>query len=65
MSKRKARLVRYVSPFGTPAWMSEEKAQQLLEEEDRKYVKLQQEGLLEQFVTSPEVGPPRIERHPA
>jgi len=61
----KQKLVRYVSPFGTPAWMTRERAQALLEEDDQRYVKYQNAGVLTYFtlgVASSQCdGPPRIE----
>jgi hypothetical protein len=34
---RRPALVRYVSPFGSPAWMTRDRAEQLLAEDDRRY----------------------------
>jgi hypothetical protein len=62
---KKEQLVRYLSPFGTPAWMPRARAESLVEEEDRRYVKLQQAGILHFFTLSVEAskcdGPPRFE----
>jgi hypothetical protein len=60
------RLVRYVSPFGSPAWMSREQAEKLLAEDDRRYLELQQleaEGAGKMLTDRQrfEIGPPRIE----
>lgn len=60
MSARRAlRLVRYVSPFGSPAWMSREEAATHLEEDDRLYLDLVEIGALTD--AQRRVGPPRIE----
>jgi len=61
MAKSQPKLVRYVSPFGTPAWMSREIAEQHLEDDDRRWVLYSQHGLLSE--AQREIGPPRIEVH--
>lgn len=59
-------LVRFVSPFGSPAWMTKERAQALLEEHDARWLWLQRiEAATGEQLRSEherEVGPPRIER---
>lgn len=60
MKTKAAPLVRYVSPFGSPAWMPLERAEALLAEHDAHWLLNQRAGNL-----SPEqirIGPPRIER---
>lgn len=52
-------LVRYVSPFGSPAWMTREQAQTHLEEDDRRWLLHQEAGNLSEWQR--EIGPPRIE----
>lgn len=60
MSARRAlRLVRYVSPFGSPAWISREEAAIHLERDDRRYLDLAEAGALSDAMRR--VGPPRIE----
>ncbi len=62
------KLVRYVSPFGSPAWMPRARAEELLYEDDKRYLFLQE---LEREGAGPmltdrqrfEIGPPRIEAH--
>lgn len=53
------KLVRYVSPFGSPAWMTREKALALLAEDDRRWVMFQFADILSK--RQREIGPPRIE----
>lgn len=53
------RLVRYVSPFGSPAWMPREQATRLLAEDDARYLLHQDAGALSE--DQRRVGPPRIE----
>jgi hypothetical protein len=53
--------VRYVSPFGSPAWMSREDAERYLAEDDELWIELSALGLL--TPRQREIGPPRIE-HP-
>jgi hypothetical protein len=53
-------LVRYISPFGSPAWMTAEEAQRHLEEDDARWLLNQRAGNLSEWQR--EVGPPRIER---
>lgn len=54
-----ARLVRYVSPFGSPASMPLEQAERLLDEDDARWLEWQELGLL--TPAQRQVGPPRIE----
>ena len=58
-------LVRYISPFGSPAWMSPEAAQRLLIEDDSLWLYLQEvEAETGHRVTSEhqrQIGAPRIE----
>lgn len=65
MTRRRAPLVRYVSPFGSPAWMSRETAAEHLRHDDDRWLRAQQ---IETETGSPvlsaeqrRVGPPRIE----
>lgn len=58
-TKRKPRLVRYVSPFGSPATMPEDQAQRLLKEDDKHWLSMQEVGQLSEH--QKEIGPPRIE----
>lgn len=53
-------LVRYVSPFGSPAWMSRERAQALMVEDDRLWLLFQEAGNLSE--EQRQIGPPRYER---
>ena len=59
MSVPKVKLVRYVSPFGSPAWMSRERAQALLEEDDARWLLFQKADALDEYMRR--IGPPRIE----
>jgi hypothetical protein len=52
-------LVRYISPFGTPAWMLREKAERHLAEDDARWLLYQKAGNLSAY--NLRVGPPRIE----
>ena len=52
-------LVRYVSPFGSPAWMPEAEAKGHLEADDADWVEWSRLGLLDERMRR--VGPPRIE----
>lgn len=54
-----ATLVRYVSPFGSPAWMSREEAERYLREDDARWLEWQALGLL--TASQREVGPPYIQ----
>lgn len=61
VTRKRKPLVRYCSPFGSPAWMTSEQALSLLAEDDRRWLYYQQAGAL-----SPDQrrhGAPRIE-HP-
>jgi hypothetical protein len=51
-------LVRYVSPFGSPAWMTAEEAHRLLVEDDDRWLRYQAAGALSEAQIA--VGPPRI-----
>jgi hypothetical protein len=65
MTKPKPRppvLVRYCSPFGSPAWMPEERARALLEADDARWVEWSRLGMLSE--RQRQHGPPRIERAP-
>lgn len=53
------RLVRYVSPFGSPAWMTRDQAEKHLTEDDRLWLLHQNAGNLSE--EQHRVGPPRIE----
>ena len=55
----KPQLVRYVSPFGSPAWMTREKAERHLKEHDRLWLECQELGTLSE--SQKQIGPPRIE----
>jgi len=59
--KHKARLVRYVGLWASPAWLPEDQARALLEREDRQYVEMNAAGMRVQALV-PGGGPPRIER---
>lgn len=61
-SRGREPLVRYVSPFGSPAWMTRERAQALLADDDARYVEWSQLGLLS--AAHRRIGPPRIEQAP-
>lgn len=58
----RARLVRYVSPFGTPAWMPRDVAERHLEVDDARYVEWSRLGILPAFALA--IGAPRIELPP-
>jgi len=53
-------LVRYVSPFGSPAWMTRAAAARYLAEDDRRWLNYQTAGNLSE--QQRQIGPPRIER---
>lgn len=57
--KRRERLVRYVSPFGSPAGMSDEQARRLLAEDDARWLEWSELGILSEHHR--QIGPPRIE----
>lgn len=59
MPKTKTDLVRYVSPFGSPAWMSRAEAERYLAEDDARWLDWQEMGLLSELQRVN--GPPRIE----
>lgn len=52
-------LVRYVSPFGSPAGMTRAAALELLEADDARWIRYQAVGALSEHQRA--VGPPRIE----
>lgn len=58
-TKKGEQLVRYVSPFGSPAWMTRAKAREHLAEDDARYVRWQKLGILSE--EQRRVGAPRIE----
>lgn len=59
-------LVRYVSPFGSPAWMSRDRALDLMEADDKRWVWYHSvESMTGNPMLSDEqraIGAPRIER---
>lgn len=57
--KQGSGLVRYVSPFGSPAWMDREKAEELLAKDDKRWLDFQKAGALSDRERA--IGPPRIE----
>lgn len=59
---KQERFVRYVSPFGSPAWVSRARAEELLAEDDARYVEWSQLGIL--IAHQRQVGSPRIEEGP-
>jgi hypothetical protein len=59
MTARAPRLVRYVSPFGSPAGMTLAEAERHLAEDDALWLELSELGLLADYQRA--VGPPRIE----
>lgn len=61
MTRRIPRLVRYISPFGSPAWMTEERAEKYRQRDDDRWLRYQAAGMLSE--EQRKVGPPRIERH--
>lgn len=62
MSRQKQEpLVRYVSPFGSPAWMTREAAYEWLEKDDKLWLELQEVNALSEWQR--QIGPPRIEVH--
>ena len=48
----------YISPFGTPDWMSPAQAKKHLEADERRYVRYRESGLLSE--RQRKIGPPRI-----
>lgn len=60
-TREKPRLVRFVSPFNSPAWMEPERAEQLCKEHDARWLRYQELGLLTEEQRA--VGPPIIETH--
>lgn len=60
MSKvKQERLVRYVSPYGSPAWMPLELARKHLAVDDRRWLRDQELGIISD--AQRQVGMPRIE----
>jgi hypothetical protein len=57
--RKPERLVRYVSPFGSPAWMTRERAQEYLEDDDKRWLMYGDLDLLSE--EQRRVGAPRIE----
>lgn len=55
--------MRFVSPFGSPAWMTRERAEELLAEDDRRWLDHQEGGTLACVLPAHRIaeGPPRIE----
>ena len=53
------KLVRYVSPFGSPAWMPLAEAERHLAEDDRLWLDLSEVGALS--AAQRQISPPRIE----
>ena len=51
-------LVLYISPFGTPDWMSPGQAKKHLEVDERRYVMYRESGLLTE--RQRQIGPPHI-----
>lgn len=60
---RASRLVRFVSPFGSPAWMTRERAERLLAEDDARWLRHQAQGTLSCVLPAKRIaeGPPQIE----
>jgi hypothetical protein len=59
---KRDRLVRFCSPFGSPAWMPKADADRLLDSDDERWVEWSRLGVLSN--TQREHGPPRIEFAP-
>lgn len=59
--RREPVLVRYVSPFGTPAWMPRADAERHLAVDDDRWCRFAAVGILSDRQLA--VGPPRIEVH--
>jgi hypothetical protein len=61
MSPRKKieSLIRYVSPFGSPAWMTREQAHKYLEQDDKHWALMEEAGNLSE--RERRIGPPHIE----
>lgn len=59
--------VRYVSPFGSPAWMTREEAQRYLDEDDARWMRLldieRETGEVIRSAAQRAIGAPRIEVH--
>jgi hypothetical protein len=61
--RKRPDLVRYVSPFGSPAYMSREQAERYLAEDDARWLRAQ-EGRYPLSDEQRAIGPPRIEAVP-
>lgn len=65
MPKRTPKVVRYVSPFGSPAWMPLKMAQTLMEHDDKRWSRHQeikaQTGEYVLGETRRAIGAPRID----
>lgn len=59
-SRQAERLVRYISPFGSPAVLRESIAEDLLARDDAHWLRMQLVGNLS--AEQRRIGPPRIER---
>lgn len=62
-AKRREPLVHYISPFGSPAWMTRDQAEGYLAQDEARYEFHAAAGTLD-YVLSDEqrrIGPPRIE----
>jgi len=57
--KRSVRIVRYSSPFGSPAWMRRSQARKLLAEDDARFLDHEEINFLSD--AQRQHGPPRIE----
>jgi hypothetical protein len=53
-------LVHYLSPFASPTWLPTWQAQSYLEQDDRRWSKLEELGMVSAWQRM--AGPPRIER---
>lgn len=60
MPTKRTTLVRYVSPFGSTAWMPLGVAEHFMAEDDARWLRNQEAGVLTE--KQRKVGPPRIER---
>lgn len=64
-ARQGAKLVRYVSPFGSPAWMTRDEAQHYLDEDDAhwlEFLEIERETgckILSEHQRA--IGPPRME----
>jgi hypothetical protein len=62
MKPKRASMVRYISPFGSPAWMSRENAERLMAEDDKRWLDYMEAGNLSE--AQRQIGAPRIELGP-